>query len=273
MSALTIEPTYRTLLGEPAGFHLVLVGVGGTGANLALILGRLAYHARQRHIPLRLTFVDHDIVAPVNLGRQPFCPAELGLNKAICLAQRLNLAFGLAVTAVPEPFQAEMAFANRLATERNWRANWRTLLLGCVDNHLARRELARAVAQREGEWWALDCGNAYSSGQVLIGNLADAAGIRLDKLGLCSGLPSPYLQEPALLEPEPDEPAVSCAVLAEQGQQSLLVNVQAAAVAGQFVHDFIFQRQVVQMAVAFNLSPFVMRATPITRQTLAPYLM
>jgi PRTRC genetic system ThiF family protein len=268
MSALTIEPTYRVLLGEPAGFHLVLVGVGGTGANLALILGRLAFHARQRHLPLRLTFVDPDIVAPVNLGRQPFCPAELGLNKAVCLAQRLNLAFGLAITAVPQPFQAEMALANRQAVERNWR----TLLLGCVDNHLARRELARAVARRQGEWWALDCGNAYSSGQVLIGNLADAGRLRLDKLGLCSGLPAPYLQEPALLAPEPDEPAVSCAALAEQGEQSLLVNVQAAAVAGQLVHDFIFQRQVVQMAVAFNLSPFIMRATPITRQTLAPYL-
>ena len=268
MQSLAIEPTYRVLLGEPAGFHVVLVGAGGTGANLALILGRLAFHVRQQNIPLHLTFIDHDIITPANLGRQPYCPAELGMNKAVCLAYRLNLAFGLAITAVPESFQSDMSLSDALATDRNWQ----TLIVGCVDNHEARQEIARVIERQQGQWWAIDCGNAYSSGQVLVGNLANTAGIRLDKLGLCSGLPSPYVQEPTLLEPEPDEPALSCADLARRGEQSLIINAQVAAVAGQICHDFICHRQVTQMVVAFNLSPMVMRATPITRQTLAPYL-
>ena len=256
------------LLGEPAGCHIILVGVGGTGANLALILGRLAFHAQQQNIPIHLTFIDHDTIMPANLGRQPFCPAELGLNKAVCLAHRLNLAFGLAITAVPEPFRVDLSLSDAPTSDRNWR----TLLVGCVDNHSARQEIARAIERRRGQWWAIDCGNAYSSGQVLEGNQTNTAGIRLDKLGLCSGLPSPYVQEPTLLEPEPVEPTLSCAELARRGEQSLIINAQVAAVAGQICHDFIFHRQVTQMAVAFNLSPMVMRATPITRQTLAPFL-
>ena len=107
---------------------------------------------------------------------------------------------------------------------------------------------------------------------MLIGNLPAGSKIEVNPLGMCSGLPLPYVQEPALLAPDPVElPQASCALLAARGEQSLIVNAQVAAVAGQMVHEFIFAREVRQMAATFNLSPMVMRATPITDVTLASF--
>ena len=272
MDIISFEKRYVVPLGQPKQFNIVLVGVGGTGANLALILGRLAYAAGQQGITVRLTFIDPDIVEQGNIGRQPFCPAELGMNKATSMAQRLNLAYGLSITAVPDFFQPSMKALHPLRAHAHQQWRMATLVIGCVDNHLARRELNNFAQLCEGSAWFLDCGNAYSNGQVLIGNLPAGSKIEVNPLGMCSGLPLPYVQEPALLVPDPIKaPQQSCALLAARGEQSLIVNAQVAAVAGQRVHEFIFAREVRQMAATFNLSPMVMRATPITDATLAPY--
>ena len=142
---LKIEKQYRILLGDSKRVNIMLVGAGGTGSALALSLGRLAYHAGSKGMQVDMTFVDHDLVTTKNIGRQCYCPAEIGCNKAECLALRLNMAFGQAgyrpIVAVPEPFTSAMA--------RSW-ASSRSglfLLIGAVDNHLARRELAKAVAE------------------------------------------------------------------------------------------------------------------------------
>ncbi len=67
---LTLEKRYSVLLPPTAFIRILLVGVGGTGSWLALSLGRLAYHARQKGITLHLTFVDPDQVEIRNVGRQ-----------------------------------------------------------------------------------------------------------------------------------------------------------------------------------------------------------
>ena len=112
---LKIEKQYRVLLGDNKRVQIMLVGVGGTGSALALSLGRLAYHARSRGMQIDMAFVDHDLVEAKNVGRQCFCPAEIGYNKAECLALRLNLAFGLDIVATPERFNSAMA--------RSWSAS------------------------------------------------------------------------------------------------------------------------------------------------------
>jgi hypothetical protein len=54
-STLSIEPTYRVLLGDVDQFRILQVGCGGTGSALALALGGLAYHARQKGIQVELS--------------------------------------------------------------------------------------------------------------------------------------------------------------------------------------------------------------------------
>jgi hypothetical protein len=44
------------------------------------------------------------------------------------------------------------------------------LIIGCVDNPLGRREIAKTITAFDGRIWALDSGNERHNGQVLIGN-------------------------------------------------------------------------------------------------------
>lgn len=69
MDTLTLEPTYRVLLGDVSRFRIMIVGAGGTGSTLALFLAGLAFHARQKSIQVALTLVDHDLVELKNCGR------------------------------------------------------------------------------------------------------------------------------------------------------------------------------------------------------------
>lgn len=260
----SLERTYRVVLGEVRTVHITLVGVGGTGSHLAFALGRLAYHARRQGIQVRLTLVDHDRVEEQNVGRQLFCPAELGHLKALCLATRLNAALGLDVTAIPERFDVTML----PGLPGHYRHDLH-LLIGAVDNHLARRDLAQAVTAYRGALWAIDAGNARSNGQVLIGNLADPRQIRFDELGLCTGLPSPYLQEPDLLASAIEETALSCGDLVLQDEQSLMINQAVAAVAAQYAYAAVIQRELRSFATYLNLEPPVASSRLITQANLS----
>jgi hypothetical protein len=189
-----------------------------------------------------------------------------GVSKVADLALRLNAAYGLDVSAWPVRYEAGLASA--WFNHNTGGRSQPHLIIGCVDNHAARREIAKTVEAFHGRVWALDSGNDRSNGQVLIGNTTDVNQIRLDPLGLCSGLPSPYLQEPGLLEPEPEVPTLSCAGMALAGEQSLMVNRLAAAIAAQYVTDFVLQRQVTQMGTTFSLEPTVMTPRLITAANL-----
>src|SRR5579871_4736397 len=173
--------------------HIVkvtLVGLGGTGAQIARHVARIVYDMRRSrlHTP-KLVFIDPDTVEEKNVGRQLFTRAEIGQNKAVALMRRFNCALGLDITAIPEAIRVEQHF------ERNGG----NLVIGAVDNHLARRELA----QVQGVW--LDCGNHRASGQVILGNTSD----RDFALRNIDGhehryayLPNAALLFPALLAPE-----------------------------------------------------------------------
>jgi hypothetical protein len=185
------------------------------------------------------------------------------------LSLRLNAAYGLDIVAWPERYEAEMGA--RWFHEADRGAVRSHLIVGCVDTDSGRREMAQTVAGFHGRVWAIDCGNDRYHGQVLIGNTTEVEQIRLDRLGLCSGLPSPYLQEPALLAPEEEGQPLSCAEMSLREQQSLMVNRLAAAIAAQYVADFVLHRQVTQMGTTFSLSPTVMAPRLITASNLRRY--
>jgi hypothetical protein len=116
--------------------------------------------------------------------------------------------------------------------------------------------------------WAIDSGNDRYNGQVLIGNVTDVGQIKVDSLGLCNGLPSPYVQEPDLLEPDPAAQTLSCAERTLAEEQSLMVNRMAAVVAGQYVTSFVLEKEVRQLGSVFNLDPPTMVSRPVTKTNL-----
>lgn len=190
--------------------------------------------------------------------------------KVADLALRLNAAYGLDMAAWPVAYEAGLA--------HDWFHQENDvvhLIIGCVDNHLGRREVAQTITAFDGRLWAIDCGNEQNSGQVLIGNLPDGQKIRVDKLGLCSGLPSPYIQEPDLLEPDPEVQTQSCAEMGDGTSlaetQSLMVNRMAATLAAQYTATFVLQRQILQLGSYFNLAPPTIRSQLVTEANLNQY--
>ncbi len=246
------------LVGEPDYFDIILVGCGGTGSFLALDLARLAWHARERGIEVRLTFVDPDRVELKNVGRQNFVPAEVGWPKAETLARRFNRGFGLDIRHVVAPF------SHNLTTKYQPRAF--TMVVGAVDNAQARKSIARAVELRSGRLWWLDCGNLRSAGQIILGNVADEWQVKdaFPGTGYCHSLPAPSLLRPALLVPRPEQPvAASCAELVAQEAQSLMVNRAMATFAGQYLYRLVVTRDLDIFMTLLDLDSGVVTSYPI----------
>ena len=204
---------------------IVLVGCGGTGSQVVdklckLLIGRRA----------QLFLCDPDRVEPKNVGRQAFWPADVGRFKVDALAERAWRHYGrlgIAVGASARPYDAGLhgeVFRESSALK---------LLIGAVDNAAARRAITATLASNRwgnADCWWLDAGNSRDSGQVIVGNVLDPAGLRgacNRASGRCRALPAPSLRRPELLEapPEPEPgPRLDCAAAVALGDQSPTIN-------------------------------------------------
>jgi PRTRC genetic system ThiF family protein len=240
--------------------HVVVVGLGGTGSQLARSIARIAFDMKRSDLfAPSISFVDPDRVEENNVGRQMFTAADVGQYKAELLARRFNAALGLDITAIPEPFDPE-----RHGGQHG------TLLVGCVDNHLARR----ALAQVNTTW--LDAGNHADSGQLVCGTTSDPVLVRdaLEKNnGVVSVLPNAALIFPELLQPEetlaPDAHA-SCAELVEAGVQHLLINDAIATAAASYVYRLVYRRPLHSFMSFVSLDG--VRPVPITKEDIEAFV-
>ena len=166
----------------PVDYKIVqfwLVGAGGTGSFMAMNLARLAFELRGLGKAANIVIVDPDHVEEGNIPPSNFCFAEIVANKAETLAGRITRVWGIEVSFVKEGFHPKLL----LSKNDDWNVQsqtWQklTVLVGCVDNHLARRQMHEALkfhneqrddSQSPKMWW-IDGGNGRDTGQVLIGN-------------------------------------------------------------------------------------------------------
>ncbi len=260
-------------LREYRRVHLSLVGCGGTGSHLASGLASIAASLRARGIEIEMHFYDGDVVEEKNVGRQLFSTHDIGRNKAEVLAGRINAAFNERVVCHPE-----MLLSEHDLTPGSYQQLETTLciVVGCVDNHVARRTMEAHVARSAGRLWWLDCGNDEYSGQICIGNerqptrMKGAAG-----LGLITCLPAPCVVYPDLLDnktttkKEAKRGKRSCAELVMEGRQGLMINRMVAAHALAML-DAFFRGDLRYFALAFDAtwggaSPLVIDAPTLSR--------
>ncbi len=253
---------------------LTLVGCGGTGSHIASGLVSLAQALWSRAVTADILFIDPDVVEPKNVGRQLFSMADVGRPKAQVLAERLNAAFatttGYAVRKVDalDTFMVETArrdVSTRHAVSAPRDVSTCSVVIGAVDNAAARRVIARSVRAAKGRVWWLDAGNENASGQVALGNSFAPISPRL---GLVADLPAPPVVYPDLVRsPSPRGRGRSCADLAAEGVQGLMVNRMAAAWALALLHDFLLG-DLKYFAVAFDLARGNSCALPLDVETL-----
>jgi hypothetical protein len=201
-------------------FSVTVVGCGGTGGFAAEGLCRLLPKEAN------LMLVDHDRVEERNLTRQCFTKEELGEFKSEALAKRLSREFGRPVAYSTLPVSmTEVKLPG--------------LVIGCVDNGLARADIAEATksglcpSYGHSSWW-VDAGNGENYGQVLIGN-TDIHSSPLPDGDIYHALPLPIIQRPDLLRQVPR--ARDCASIAED--QGPTINLSMAAIVVEVVRRII----------------------------------
>ena len=198
-----------------------VVGCGGTGGFVAEGLCRLL------ESDVVILLVDHDHVEEHNLVRQNFYHNELGMLKSEALARRLCTKYHRRIAYLTQPIST-------LDTVPE-------IIVGCVDNGLARRDIAdkltkryRATDNAPHGWW-IDAGNGRNFGQVIIGN---CPGEYVNKTfettsEVCYALPLPTEQYPDLLLELP--PAPACAEAVARDEQSPTINQVMGALALEVV--------------------------------------
>ena len=245
---------------------ITIVGIGGTGAQVARIVGRIVYDMQRsrKHTP-QIVLIDPDTVEEKNVGRQLFSPSMLGKNKAESVGKMLNLALGLDVRWIPD-------FVDPVRHFERYGSN---LVVSCVDNHKARK----AIHQVNGV--ILGGGNHENSGQICIGNCDDLEQIQrnLDgRDGKYAYLPKEGLLFPELLQPEPasERPTAmtnaSCAELVMEGSQHLLINDWMASVMGSYIYKLLHRQPITSFLTFLNADDFVLQSKIINRQELEVYL-
>ncbi len=212
--------------------------------------------------------IDHDRVEPHNLLRQNFYPGEVGKFKSQALAERLSRQFGRPIRYSVQPYTrrlSEFELGGGLSSLLS-----ADLIIGCVDNAPARREIAHHLGQHT--WW-LDAGNGYSSGQVLIGNRYSVEylyGGFNQALGQVRFLPAPGLQAPSLLIPPsaPDTPQADCAEAVEREEQSPVINQAMATLVLEFVYRLLAHK-LTWMGAYIDLDAGTLKMVPAEPETVA----
>jgi PRTRC genetic system ThiF family protein len=109
-----------------------------------------------------VTLIDSDTVSETNCVRQPFCRTEIGFPKAIILAHRINLFWGL-------NWQGMQVTIQQLKKGSDV-----DFVIGCVDTRKARRAIDKWALNSRVLYW-LDLGNTASSGQFVLGQPKNSA--------------------------------------------------------------------------------------------------
>jgi PRTRC genetic system ThiF family protein len=269
---LTLDLSYRQarafVFCKPRHIRIIVAGVGGTGSHLVPFLPELARQLHMQDREVSLALVDPDTVAEQNCSRQNFFPKDVGLAKAVVLACRYGVPSGVPLTAVVDRFDPNQI--------RGW--NQLTVLVGCTDNHAARRDLSRALAGAEDRHPVLylDAGNHFDTGQVVLGTTHDRERLRKAfATGVCTDLPAPAVQEPGLLRPPPEEETtreLSCAELAMAGLQSRTINMRMAAELAQYLQEALVDGGLKRCATYVDLKTGTARSKYLTPEIFATLL-
>lgn len=202
------------------GFYVTLIGCGGTGGYAAEGLCRV--------LPPKadLILIDHDRVEERNLVRQNFFSSDLGKFKSEALAERLSVRY-----------DRQVGYSLMMISDLDIKLPG--IVVGCVDNGLARGDIAKKC--KSGltppwgyESWWVDSGNGENYGQVLIGNHREIA--YFADTGWCYVLPFPTVQRPELLyqalAPEPGCAQIEQGPTINQAMAFLVVEVVKRIIEG-----------------------------------------
>ena len=219
---------------------LVLVGCGGTGSWLAPAVARVARLLREKFTKDAKGLLRRPGQGPGKEHLPPeLLPGGGGLEQGRHPGRALRHGLGSRYRGHPARFSRSVIEL----TMGGSRYADLAVLIGCVDNRAARRDIQNTVRNHPGAVFWLDCGNVKESGQVLIGRNNPEKEVKSFPVPeLCAWLPLPSVQHKELVgkDEEEDErrrrrPAWSCADIALRDEQGLTINQAIASVAADYL--------------------------------------
>lgn len=176
---------------------IVVIGGGGTGSRLMPGLAQLVRTQIRKYNPLafRLNIpiyvVDGDVVEEKNLMRQHFVRQDVGRNKAVVLAERYSVGFGVPITPIPHYLNEGTAIKVREVIDFLSAIDSGALIIFAVDSAKARRDILSVLAKytrlmcakgtkdlepksTPTHGFLIDAGNEDDFGQVRISSLVPA---------------------------------------------------------------------------------------------------
>jgi len=183
------------------------------------------------------------------------------------------MAWGIETSFSCEKFDPDKHLKSSNSDYRNL-----TIIVGCVDNYLARREMHRALDEFRSYgdasrvWW-IDGGNGKASGQVLLGSTTKPLKPEQYFAGtsICRALPSPSLQHRDLLEPEKivAKSDSSCPDRVRLGEQGLNINQRVAIEMVEILSSLLLTRDLRRFAVYFELESGTTKSLYSTPHTVS----
>ena len=238
---------------------VTIAGLGGSGAFLAEDLARLlSVHFGWR---VHLHLVDHDRVEAHNAQRQAFSTRDVDRFKAQVVAERLVRQFPIEVSVSLAPYDHRRDAPGRSRERERPRL---ALLIGCVDNPNARRELARTLEPTSYERPANHGGSILATARHPVSSTwailfalklcAARSTLKRECAGHC---PRPRSRRPNCIEaptaPLPAAADQDCAEAQIAGDQEPFVNRAIAALALTMVAR-LCQRRLTWRATFFDLT-------------------
>jgi hypothetical protein len=268
------KPLHKEL---PAICSVVVIGCGGTGSQLIPDLVRAFKFGNNVYDGTDITLVDGDFVESKNIERQNFISRDIGKNKAEVLAKRYGQVFGIPVKFLDKNltnvYEIKRLFERSDHGYRSHRDGYLSLIITCADNHYLRKNVHRAISSLDQHILWIDSGNEDTFGQVVCGfqpaysrlvdpyrsgtvdtNTSKRENIinkwfsgQLNNMSM-GQYPVPNICEifPEILEATaPDEDAASCADVAEDKPQNILINRLAATAIMSYVYPCFYAEDII----------------------------
>lgn len=284
---MELLPNYSILLpsifASGHSLRIILVGCGGTGSYIVPALCQ--YVASTPRIKkAKIIFIDGDIVEEKNLVRQKFIASDLGKNKAEVLAERYSAAYGLDILSIPSYLDMSMPFIYDEVFASNH--DLPTIIIGAVDNHNARLQIAGLAYRLGGPTICIDTGNSMWNGQVHVYACHNYWDLRIGRLSEVSAgataydpeyrdfkvpflfIPPPMFRDFSLTEKTITDVLVTgtCEENAAVNTQTINANMMSAQCAITYLYQ-ILDRTINTFTLYFDAKTGTVRSVPITEQT------
>lgn len=166
---------------DNAKIEIIVVGTGGTGGAYLTGLARYLYSLPREYkgyLSPCVTIIDGDKVEERNVSRQPFQPEDVGEYKSVIMAEIIKdiyrlphiMALNKYIGSIDDIENAWYENSNSLSYELGYQDKM-YILVGCVDNHHARKVMHDYFRSKYGQkknLIYLDSANEFSVGEVVI---------------------------------------------------------------------------------------------------------